>query len=74
MQKNYSWNPRIWIFENGKSLKHVVDCSVIVCHEIIYVLDIVAANLWTNSDDQKLRFEMDCFVLHRFLSVDDICL
>ena len=69
MQKNYSWNPSICIFENGKYLKHIVDGSVIVCHEIMYVMDIVAANLSTNSDDQKLRYEMDCFVLHRFLLV-----
>ena len=45
MQKNYSWNPSTCICENGKSLKSIVDTSVIVCDEIINATDSVSTNV-----------------------------
>ena len=48
MQRNYSWNPSICIFENSKYLKHIVDDSVIVCDEIINVMNKVSTNVYVS--------------------------
>ena len=42
-KKDYSWNPRICIYENNKYLKSFFDASLTECDEIITVMD----NLWT---------------------------
>ena len=40
-RKNYSWNPRICIYENNKYLKRFFDASVTECDQIITVMDIL---------------------------------
>ena len=41
-KKDYSWNPSTCIYEKSKSLKSIVDNSVIECDEIITVVDILS--------------------------------
>ena len=41
-QKDYSWNPGICICEYSKYLKSIPDTSVIMCVEVISVMDIVS--------------------------------
>ena len=42
MQRDYSWNPSIWICENSKYLKSTADTSVTECDEIIVFMDNVS--------------------------------
>ena len=44
-KKDYSCNPSTCICENSKYLKSIADTSVIVCDEIIYVMDIVSTRM-----------------------------
>ena len=44
-KKDYRWNPSKCICKNGKYLQTIVDDSKTVCDEIIYVVDIVPANV-----------------------------
>ena len=80
MQKNYSWNPITCICENGKNLKRIADTSVITCNEVIYAMDIVSTNvsiisanvtisMLKNSDDKKVRYKIDCYILSTVLLV-----
>ena len=69
------------ICENGKYLKSIVDDSKIGCDEIIYIMDTVSTNvtstksanamstMLTNSDDKKVRYKMDCYILQTILLV-----
>ena len=44
-KKDYSWNPSTCICENRRYSKSIVDNSVIVCDEILNILDSVSANI-----------------------------
>ena len=44
-KKDYCWNPSTCICENDKYLKRIIDDSVIVCDEIINVMDIVLTDV-----------------------------
>ena len=72
------------ICENSKYLKSTIDESVTVCEEIINATDSVSTNMTNvtntiptivtsavsiNSNDKKLRYEMDWCILHTFLLV-----
>ena len=60
----------------GKYLKSIADTSVIACDKIIYVMDIastnvantIATNESTNSDGKKVRYKIDCYIFHSFIS------
>ena len=77
-KKYYSWNPSTCIFENSKYLKSIVDNSVIVCDKIITVMDSISTNVTNtisviatstvsiNSDDKRVRYKMNCYILHTF--------
>ena len=71
--KNYSQNPSSRICKNGKCLKSIVDDSKTVYDEIIYVMDIASTNITStvsiNSDDKKVRYKIDCYILHTTLLV-----
>ena len=76
-KKDYSWNPSTCICENSKNLKSIVDASVIVCDEILSVMDIVstkmtntiATNVSINCHSKKVRYKIDCYILHTVLLV-----
>ena len=76
-KKDYSWNPSTCICENGKYLKSIADTSVVTCYEIISVMDAVsrkttnsiATNVSVNFDDKKVRYNIDCYILHTVLLV-----
>ena len=65
-KKDYSWNPSIRICEYSKHLKSIADTSVIMCVEVISVMDIVstkrtntvATNIWINCDNKKVRYKV----------------
>ena len=69
------------ICENGKCLKIIADTSAIVCNKIIKVTVSVSKNMTNtastnvtrnaliNSDNKKVRYTMDCYVLYTFLYV-----
>ena len=44
-KKDYSWNRSTCICENGKYLKSVAHTLLIVCDEMLYVMDIVSTNV-----------------------------
>ena len=81
-KKDYSWNPNTCICENSNYLKSIVDDSVIVYDEIINVTESVSTNVTIttltnftssvsiNSDDKKVRYKMNCYILHAFLLVN----
>ena len=66
-KKIYSWNPSTCIFENSKNLKSIGDNLVVLCEEIIYVMDIVltivTSTVSINYDGKKVRYKMDCYIL-----------
>ena len=74
-KKDYSWNPTTYICENSKYLKITGDDSKRGYHEIIYVMDIVsikmtnivATNVSINSNDKKVKYKIDCYILHTVL-------
>ena len=76
-KKDYSWNSSICICKKGKHLKIIGDNSKIACDEIIYVINIVstkmtntiATNVSINSDDKKVRYKIDYYILQTVLLV-----
>ena len=76
-KEDYSWNPSPCICENSRYLKSITDTSVIVCDEIISVMDIVSTKITNklptnesiNFDDKKVRYKIDCYILHTILLV-----
>ena len=78
-KKDNSWSPSKCICENSKYKKGIVDDSVIAYDEIVYVMDIVSAEMTntiptnvkntmlTNSDDKKVRHKINCYILHTVL-------
>ena len=76
-KKDYSWNSSTCVSENSKYVKGVAYTLVIACDEIIPVTDIVwttmtnaiAPNVSINSDDKKVRYKIDCYILHTVLSL-----
>ena len=73
-KKDCSWSPSTSICENNRYLKSVADTLVIVCHEIITVMDNVSTKKKTNTiainvtstasingHSKKVR---DCYILH----------
>ena len=61
--------------KNGKYLKGIADTLVIACDEIIYVM-VVVSTKWTNMiptnvlrncHNKKVRYEIDCHILHTVL-------
>ena len=66
---------------NSRYLKSITDDSVIFCNEIIRVTDSVSTNVTNsvstnvtstvsmNSNNQEVRYNMDCYILHIFLLV-----
>ena len=80
-KKDYSCNPSTCICENSKFLKIMImknsDTSVIACHEIIHGMDIVSTKM-TNTiativskiyHNKKVRYKIDCYILHTVLLV-----
>ena len=71
----------ICICEKSRYLKNIVDDSVIVCDKIINVIDSASTNVTNNipanvtntvsknSDDTKVIYKMDYYILHPFLLV-----
>ena len=76
-KKDHSCNHRSCICENRKYLKCIAETWVTAFDEIIYVMDIVstkitntiATNMWINCHDKKVRYKLDCYILHRVLLV-----
>ena len=80
-KKDYSFNSSKYICDNNKYLESIVDKSVTLCDEIINVTDSVSTNVTNtiaeivmstvpiNFDDKKVRYKMDCYILHTFLLV-----
>ena len=78
-KKDYSWNSSTCICENITSLKCIVDNSVILCDQIIIVADSMSTNVRNavstngtstvsiNSHNKKVRYKMNCYILHTFL-------
>ena len=74
---DYSWNLSTCC-GNSKYLKIVVDDSVILCDENLYIMDIVSTKMtnsiaaspaWNNFDVKKVRYKIDCHILHAILLV-----
>ena len=76
-KKYYSWNPSTCIYENSKYIKSIADTSVIACDEIISVMDIastkmtntIATYVSIKTHNQKVRYKIDCYILHTDLLV-----
>ena len=75
-KRDYSWHSSTCICENGKYLKSIADTSEIACDEIIAVIDTVstkmtntASNVSIIFDYQKIRYKIDCYILHTVLLV-----
>ena len=62
-------NTNTCICENSKHLKHIVGDLEMLCDEVTYVTDIVSTNASINFDDKKVRYKMDCYILHTVLLV-----
>ena len=62
-KKDHSQNPSPCICENGTYLKRVADYSKIACGENINV------TVSTNFYSKKVRYKMDCYILHTVLLV-----
>ena len=75
-KKDCNWKPSTCICENGKYLKTIVDAW----DEIIYATDSVSTNVTSivstnitgttlvNSNDKKVRYKIDCYILRSFIS------
>ena len=63
------------ICEDRRYLKTIANTSVVPCDEIISVIDIlstkmintIAVNVSINYDDKKVRYKIDCYILHPVL-------
>ena len=85
-EKDYGWNLRTCICENNRYLKGIADDWVIVCDEIKSVIDSISTNVTNaisanvtgtvsiNSDDKKVRYQMNCYILDTFLLVTTIAI
>ena len=85
MQKNYSWNCSTCIYENSSCLKSIVDDLVVVCDEIINVVNSLSTNMTNaisanftstvsiNFDDKKVTCEENNCIIHT-ISLVIICL
>ena len=70
-------NPCRCTCENGKYLKSVDDDSQIACDEIINVLHIastkktntIATAVSLNCHSEKVRYKIDCYILHKVSSL-----
>ena len=58
-KKDYSWNPNTSICENSKYLKSIADASVIACHGIIDVMDIVSTKMTNNIATSTVSIDPD---------------
>ena len=65
-------------FLDSRSLKSIGSDSLIVCNETTCVMNCVSANTISTNDtstvsiyfgDKKVRYKMDCYILHIFLFV-----
>ena len=76
-KRDCSWSHSICICESDKYLKSIGDTSVIVCDEIMSVMDFVltkminatATNISTNCHNKKIKYKVDCYILHTVLLV-----
>ena len=80
-KKDYNWNPSTCICENSKCLKDTVDNLVIVCDEIINVIDGVSTNVTNtisanvtstasiNSHNKKVIYKMVRHIFYTFVLV-----
>ena len=78
-KKYYTWNPTTFSCENGKYLGSVIGDSEIRCDETINAADSVSTNLMStastnvtitasiNFHNKKVRYKMDCYILHAVL-------
>ena len=74
-KKDYSWNTSKCICENIKYLKSMANTSVIMCGEIISVMDIVATKMTNaiarngpiNSDSKNVRYKINCYIFTKVL-------
>ena len=74
-KKDYSWNTSKCICENIKYLKNMANTSVIMCGEIISVMDIVATKMTNaiarngpiNSDSKNVRYKINCYIFTKVL-------
>ena len=75
-KKDCSWNLGTYISEDSKYSKSIAHTSVITCEEIISFMDIVstkmtntiALNVSTNCYTEKVKYKIDCYILHCFIS------
>ena len=77
-KKDYGWNPSTCSCENGKYPKSVADTSVVTCHEIIHVMDVVSTKLTSgigtnststvsiNCRNKKVRYKLIPIVCIQF--------
>ena len=73
-KEDYSCDPSTYICEDSKTdLKSSANDSLINFDEIITVADSVSTNVTNNVltsfYNKKVRYEMDCFILHQVLLV-----
>ena len=80
-KKDYSWNPKKCISENGKQVKRNADDSQIVFAKVINDRDSVSANVTNivptnvtstvsiNYDDKKVIYKINCYILYMVLLV-----
>ena len=70
-KNNHIWDPSTCIWKNGKYLGNIIDNSVIRCDEIINtvgnVSTAVTSTVSTNFYNKKVRYKMDCYILHTVL-------
>ena len=52
-KKDYRWNPSTCICDNSKRLQYIIDYSVVVCDETVYVMDTVSTNVANNNKEDK---------------------
>ena len=76
-KEDYSWSPSACICEKSQYLEIIADTSVISCDEIISVMDIlstkqtntIATNVSINCYSEKVRYNIDYYILHADLLV-----
>ena len=76
MQKDYNCNPSACVCEICRYLNSIADNSVILCREIMNVVDSASknvskccTNVSINCDNKKVKYKTDCYILHTFLFV-----
>ena len=70
-KKDYSWNPSTCICENGNCLKSIVDDSVsrAMKLDMFIVSTNVTSTVSINCHNKKVRYKIDCYILHKVLLV-----